>query len=212
MGLEFTGLFNHWADSYDDTVAGHDPEYQDVFRGYDDILNHVVHETISPVLEFGTGTGNLTQKLLTNGFKVYGIEPSQAMRRKTKEKLPNLKLSKGDFLTFDNPERPIQSIVSSYAFHHLTDDEKDLAIEQYCEHLPQGGKIVFADTLFANQQSRERLLQETKQKGFTNLLHDLQTEYYTFKDNLASIFAKHGFDVEFKQLNAFVWLITAVKL
>lgn len=32
MGREFLSLFDHWADSYDDTVSGHDEQYKEVFH------------------------------------------------------------------------------------------------------------------------------------------------------------------------------------
>lgn len=43
MGREFIDLFEEWSKSYDDTVGGHDIEYQEVFKHYDGIL------TASPI-------------------------------------------------------------------------------------------------------------------------------------------------------------------
>ena len=33
MGREFVNIFDEWADSYDASVTGNDPEYKDVFEG-----------------------------------------------------------------------------------------------------------------------------------------------------------------------------------
>ena len=41
MGREFVDIFDGWADSYDASVSGKDPEYRDVFEGYETILNEV---------------------------------------------------------------------------------------------------------------------------------------------------------------------------
>ena len=60
MGREFIELFEDWADYYDDTVTGHDDEYREVFKGYEEILDRVVNISCGYVLEFGVGTGNLT--------------------------------------------------------------------------------------------------------------------------------------------------------
>lgn len=47
------------------------------------------------------------------------------MREKAAEKLGNVaQISDGDFLTFPVPEGEIDTVVSTYAFHHLTDEEK----------------------------------------------------------------------------------------
>lgn len=67
MGREFISLFENWADSYDDTVVGHDLQYKEVFRNYDGILDDVVKRSGHQVIEFGVGTGNLTAKLLAAG-------------------------------------------------------------------------------------------------------------------------------------------------
>ena len=41
MGREFIDLFEEWSKSYDDTVSGHDIEYQEVFKHDDRILDSV---------------------------------------------------------------------------------------------------------------------------------------------------------------------------
>lgn len=79
MGTEFNGLFDEWAHTYDSFVQGEDIQYKEVFAHYEDILEDVVNKSFGNVLEFGVGTGNLTNKLLLAGRTVYGIEPSREM-------------------------------------------------------------------------------------------------------------------------------------
>ena len=128
MGREFDQLFDTWAESYDDTVAGVDIEYKEVFYRYEEILNSVAEKVSGTVMEFGVGTGNLTQKLVKRNVKVIGIEPSQNMRKIAKEKIKNIDLHDGDFLNFPIPRKPLDAIVTTYAFHHLNDEEKFQAI------------------------------------------------------------------------------------
>lgn len=211
MGLEFIDLFDDWASSYDHTVMGGDPEYEDVFKNYDDILKNVAEKACGNVLEFGVGTGNLTEYLLRRVLNVWGIEPSKAMRRIAKEKFPNLPLFEGDFLRFPLIHESIDTIVSTYAFHHLTDEEKDQALAIYSQKLKKDGKIIFADTMFNNIESKKIILEETERKGFNHLLYDLNTEYYPYKETLESLFKKNGFEAVFTPLNRFVWLMEAKK-
>ncbi|WP_347552890.1 class I SAM-dependent methyltransferase [Pseudalkalibacillus hwajinpoensis] len=211
MGREFIDLFERWADSYDTTVSGEDEEYRDVFKDYDGILSAVAQASSGHVLEFGVGTGNLTAVLLKKGLNVTGIEPSKAMREKAKTRFPNLALLDGDFMNYPELEQSVQTIVSTYAFHHLTDLEKDKAIHKYSQLLAQNDKIVFADTVFKDENARTQMQEKMKAKGFYNLLQDLQTEYYTTIPVLEELFQKHGFQVAFRQLNDFVWLMEAVK-
>ncbi|MCG1022281.1 class I SAM-dependent methyltransferase [Sutcliffiella horikoshii] len=212
MGREFVELFNDWANYYDATVSGKDQEYAEVFRGYEDILKDVAAKALSPVVEFGVGTGNLTAELLKEGHKVYAIEPSKTMREKAAEKLPEtVSIEDGDFLSFPAPPESIQSIVSTYAFHHLTDKEKEEAVAHYGKLLDKGGKIVFADTVFENEEAYRATIEQAEKHTFLNLANDLRTEYYTTMGVLTVIFEKHGFKVEFQRFNHFVWVMEATK-
>jgi putative AdoMet-dependent methyltransferase len=211
MGREFIELFDEWSSSYDETVSGHDQEYKEVFENYDIILETVVNRSGTFVLEFGVGTGNLSEKLLAKGKNVVGIEPSKGMREKALNRNPQLILHDGDFLTFPKFDLEIDTIVSTYAFHHLTDTEKDAAIGQYSQLLKKDGKIVFADTAFLHEHDRNERHEKVKKQGYLNLLNDLQTEYYTTIGVLEDIFKKHNFDVSFEKLNEYVWLMEAVK-
>ncbi|ANB61450.1 class I SAM-dependent methyltransferase [Anoxybacteroides amylolyticum] len=211
MGREFLDIFETWAQSYDSSVYGHDEQYRDVFDGYEAILNTVVEKSGNVVLEFGVGTGNLTKKLLEAGKTVYGVEPSAPMRELAMEKLEGVSIQDGDFLQFPVPNEAIDTIVSTYAFHHLTDEEKEQAISKYGELLTKGGKIVFADTAFVDKKAHEQMVQEAKAKGFHALADDLAREYYTTLPVLERIFTTHGFTVAFTPLNRFVWLMEAVK-
>jgi putative AdoMet-dependent methyltransferase len=212
MGREFVELFNDWANYYDATVSGKDQEYAEVFRGYGDILDDVAAKAVSPVMEFGVGTGNLTNVLLNKGHKVYAIEPSKTMREKAAEKLPQtVSLEDGDFLSFPAPPEKIQSIVSTYAFHHLTDAEKEEAVEHYGKLLGKGGKIVFADTVFENKEAYQATIEQAEKHTFLNLANDLKTEYYTTMEVLEEIFRKNNFKVKFQRFNHFVWVMEAIK-
>lgn len=124
-GKRILELFQDWADSYDDTVTGKDVEYQAVFEHYDNILEEVVSRSKGRVVEFGPGTGNLTKKLLEAGLEVVPFEPSPEMRAIGMQKLgEQVTFKDGDFLDF-SLEEVADTIVSSYAFHHLTDEEKE---------------------------------------------------------------------------------------
>ncbi|WP_093216723.1 class I SAM-dependent DNA methyltransferase [Sediminibacillus albus] len=211
MGREFVDLFDKWAGSYDESVTGHDPQYRAVFDKYDTILNEVTNHAEGNVLEFGVGTGNLSKKLMDAGHTVIGVEPSQAMREATAEKFPDLTVFDGDFLSYPDLDVPISTIVSTYAFHHLTDEEKGRAIKGFSKLLPKGGKVVFADTAYKSQEEKDKIHQLAKDNGYQDLLYDLTTEYYPMVDVLKDLFEDNGFYVTFKQMNEFVWLMVADK-
>ncbi|WP_128102907.1 class I SAM-dependent methyltransferase [Paenibacillus sp. DCT19] len=211
MGREFVPLFDQWSNNYDLTVTGHNEQYQEVFEDYEKILHSVVSEVHGTILEFGVGTGNLTEKLVAAGHKVYGVEPSRGMIQQIQRRKINFQLFEGDFLDFPPLTEPIDAIVSTYAFHHLTDAEKEQAISIYAKLLQPHGKIVFADTIFQNQDSRRQIEEEVASQGYSGLLTDLRTEYYTTIEVLHPILSKHGFRTNFSRLNKYVWLMSAQK-
>ncbi|WP_026905628.1 class I SAM-dependent methyltransferase [Paucisalibacillus globulus] len=212
MGREFLEIFENWAEDYDKSVAGMDPEYKEVFRDYNNILQEVTNNSFGNILEFGVGTGNLTAKFLERGHRVIGIEPSSAMRGVTKAKLPETIILDGDFLHYPKLDLPINTVVSTYAFHHLTDVEKESAVKNFSRVLATGGKVVFADTMFVSEQKMQQKINEADEAGFTNLAEDLRREYYPLTETIERIFITNNFTIEFKQMNEFVWLIIAKKL
>ncbi|MFD1020627.1 class I SAM-dependent DNA methyltransferase [Thalassobacillus hwangdonensis] len=211
MGVEFVDLFDKWASSYDDTVAGSDPEYKEVFEGYDEMLDRVAEHALSPAIEFGVGTGNLSRKMIERNKIVIGVEPSREMRKIASVKCPEAAIYEGDFIDFPDFQLPVQSIVSSFAFHHLTFDEKEEAVKKYHQLLAENGEIVFLDTLFQSETAKKEIQNEAKQQGFLNLFNDLEEEHYEYLQDMTRIFENNGFNVSFEQQNKFAWLIRAVK-
>ncbi|OBZ07823.1 class I SAM-dependent methyltransferase [Bacillus sp. FJAT-26390] len=211
MGREFIDLFDHWADHYELTVQGQDEEYSEVFQGYDAILEAVAERSYGTILEFGAGTGNLTEKLLRQSSTVYVVEPSAGMRAQFEKRGLNAVLLDGDFQQFPTIPVKLDTIVSTYAFHHLTDEEKERAIAFYSTLLGESGQIIFADTSFENEEARKQTELAAEQAGYTNLLKDLQSEYYSTIDLLERICKAHGLEVVFRQLNRYVWLMHATK-
>ncbi|UCZ51906.1 class I SAM-dependent methyltransferase [Bacillus shivajii] len=210
MGTEFVELFDRWAESYDQTVAGIDEEYKEVFVGYGKILQEVANRSSGHIIEFGVGTGNLSSFLLSKADHYTGIEPSEKMRLIASKKL-DYEILSGDFLHFPLPEEEVQTIVSTYAFHHLTDDEKQQAANLYSKMLNSGHKVVFADTMFINEDEKQEIIQNAKEKRFLNLAEDLKTEYYTTIPFLTEIFEQANFEVSFQSMNKFVWILEATK-
>lgn len=213
MGREFLEIFTEWAESYDWFVQGNDPQYQEVFRDYDEILNDIVQKSGNWVLEFGVGTGNLTQKLVDAGKTVFAIEPSAQMRELAQLKLEDkIQIHDGDLLKFPPPVFRVDTIVGSYVFHHLTDSEKTEAIEKYGFMLDRGGKAIFADTMFLSAEIRDKLIGQAKDSGHFDLAEDLEREYYPLMTTLKNIFEAAGFQVRFSQFNEFVWIVEGEKI
>ncbi|SET05736.1 putative AdoMet-dependent methyltransferase [Natronincola peptidivorans] len=211
---EFNHLFDQWAGNYDNTVYGDDNEYAEVFEGYSKILSYVcdsiVDKSNGAILEIGVGTGNLTKELVDKNFNVIGIEPSKEMRKIAMSKLPRVPIFDGHFL--DIPiAKSFDGIVTSYAFHHLTLQEKKEAITYLDAFLKPAGKLVIADTMFESPEYKKALHQHVKNSEAYGLLEDLRSEYYEYVDDIKKVLHDLGYSLEAKKMNKYVWIITASK-
>ncbi|WP_035054060.1 class I SAM-dependent methyltransferase [Carnobacterium pleistocenium] len=212
MGREFLGIFTEWSSDYDNFVEGNDSEYKAVFEGYSSILEEIVQRSGMNILEFGIGTGNLTQQLILAGKWVFPIEPSKEMRELAKKKLPSgVIIYDGDLQHYPKPTKSVDTIVSSYVFHHLTDTEKETSLKKYADELGEGGKVVFADTMFESQEALEQKIEQAKEKKFYALADDLEREYYSLIPTLLTLFDQAGFNTSVQQMNDYVWIIEGVK-
>ena len=213
MGLEFMPIFKDWAAAYDDGVTGNDPEYREVFRHYQETLTTIAELAGEKVLEFGSGTGNLTAALLAKGKTVYPVEPSADMRQiaEAKPELAQVSFIDGDLEHFPIPAE-VDTIVANLVFHHLTSQEKRRALRRYHELLPMGGQVIFGDTMFLSQASYDRIVEEAAAQGHQTLVADLKREYYPLMEELEEMFRNAGFDTTYQQMNRFVWIVKAVKV
>ena len=149
--------FDKWAGEYDASIKRHSEGYP--FEGYYNVLSYV-HSLIkeskeTKILDVGVGTGLLTYELYKKDGQIYGIDFSEKMLELAKQKMP-----KGNFYCYDFkyglPKEldgaKFDYIVSSYAIHHLNDEEKVNFILKLKGILKENGKIIIADISFKNHK------------------------------------------------------------
>lgn len=153
--------FNLWADNYDKTVQISEENNLYPFAGYKKILNVIFNEAMqkvnSEILDIGFGTGVLTSKLYSNGHQIDGVDFSSKMISIAQSIMPNANLIEWDFSMSLPPEilgKKYDSIISTYALHHLTDEEKITFITNLIPLLKKDGKIFIGDISF---ETREKL-------------------------------------------------------
>lgn len=213
MGREFLDIFTDWANDYDDFVAGKNEEYKEVFSGYTDILRELVKRSGDSVMEFGIGTGNLTRRLLAAGKDVYPIEPSMEMQKLANAKLMGIvEIVDGDMQDFPMPPHKVDTILSSYVFHHLQTGEKAEVLKKYYDILETGGSVIFADTMFMDQDYFDEKIAEAVQNKFYDLAEDLRREYYPLIPELYRQFKDAGFTVSYTEMNPYVWIVEGKKV
>lgn len=202
--------FDLWADGYDKSVQLSEEDNEYPFAGYKDVLNtiyNIIHrKEKAKLLDIGFGTGVLTKKLYDDGYEIYGIDFSERMLEISKEKMPLAKLVQYDFsrgLPKELENIQFDYIISTYAMHHLEDEDKIKFINKLEEYLSRDGRIIIGDIAF---ETRE-LLEQCKVK-YENYWDD--EEIYFVFDELKEFFPEE--DISFTTISHCAGIIQLRKL
>lgn len=200
--------FNRWAKSYDDDVKKDIGELK-IYKNYDLILQ-TVYDSVealdrrnSNILEIGVGTGNLASKFLEKNYEIIGIDQSREMLSVAKEKYPSLKVRLGEFLKIPYDNNSFDIIISTYAFHHLNEEEKCIAIEEMIRVLKDNGVIIIGDLMFESKEWEQQILKNLSQKQ----IDAIKDEYYSYIDLLSDEFNKYNKSLEYNRIDEFNYII-----
>lgn len=201
--------FDNWARNYDTDVRKDKGELK-IYQYYDRVLETVVSEvgrykdTRSNILEIGIGTGELANKFYQEGYEIIGVDQSRAMLEVTKSKNKMLKVRLGEFMKLPFENKTFDVIVSTYAFHHLKDKEKEIAIDEMMRVLKENGIIVIGDLMFESEQAKNLLYNELT----SNQIETIEDEYYTDIYKLKKYVAAYNKTIESIQIDRLCWVIT----
>ena len=205
--------FDRWALTYDDDMHKANDADDWMFGGYYHVLDKIVEyceleKYENPLmLDIGAGTGNLSARFLEKGLTVKAIDPSKKMREICKDKYPNLEVLHGDFLDIPVPPKSSDIIVSSYAFHHLTPDEKEISISLMEKLLKPKGRIVIADLMFKNTTEKKRVNLALINSVLGATIDE--DEHPAIFEDIGQVFQKKGFNFHGEQLTDSVWILCA---
>ena len=210
-------VFNHddHATDYDADVRN---EKDPIRAAYHDVLAWVISEaridSSSRVLELGSGTGNLSCLLDRSGELVCVdlSERMEAIARSKSGHLVNRRFIKADILeVFDYERAPFDSVISTYAIHHLTDEEKRLLFAKIFTDLVPGGRAVFGDLMLQNQAEKASKIQEYLTKGDAKTAQAIDEEFFWSIDTARLDLNELGFQVETKRFSDLTWGVAARK-
>jgi len=105
------------------------------------------------VVDVGCGTGLVTLPAAELARSAIGIDASGTMLERLQTHaaglgLANIRLIHGDMRRLPLPDASVDVVVSCYAFHHLSDDGKELAAAEAFRVLRPGGRFVTVDMMF----------------------------------------------------------------
>jgi len=160
-------LFDKLSKTYDQDVIDCDNRGLFPFAGYQNLIDYIAafintrteNEPIK-LLDLGIGTGFLPSKLFPERLKVVGVDLSTQMLEIAGLRLPNADLYQFDF-RLGLPETILHEkfdyIVSTYAMHHLTEEQFIDYIHFMLERLNPFGRIIIGDIMFLNHRERDNV-------------------------------------------------------
>ncbi|GIU94148.1 MAG: hypothetical protein KatS3mg012_0605 [Gaiellaceae bacterium] len=114
------------------------------------------------VADLGAGTGLLSLPAARSAAAVYAVDYSEPMLERLSQRAMADGLENVHTVVADMREVPLEDecasvVVSSYAFHHLRDEGKALALAEARRILRPGGRLVVCDMMFSlSLASRDR--------------------------------------------------------
>src|SRR5262249_9189005 len=109
--------------------------------------NHVL-------IDIGCGTGAFAVEAARRCRTVYAVDVSARMlafarRRAASQNLSNLEFRRGGFLSYQHEGPAADILVTKYAFHHLPDFWKGVALLRTNEMLRPAGTLFIGDVVFS---------------------------------------------------------------
>jgi putative AdoMet-dependent methyltransferase len=192
-------LFDEWAKYYDHSVQSA-KEYP--FDGYERLIERIV-ELSEPkpnmkVLDLGIGTGNLAERFISFKVSLWGLDYSNEMLVKARQKIPQANLGQANLFGEwpDEFEQKYDRIISAYVFHEFELVEKIGLLRRLAENnLVAGGYFVIGDISFPTNDSQK------KAKEYIGNRWD-EDEYYWVAEEDIRECEEMGFEVEYEQISS----------
>lgn len=212
------------ADEYnhDEAAEGYDADVRNeadpIRAGYEATLDWVasmagVHEKWR-VLELGSGTGNLTQRLPACR-EIVCVDVSERMEEVARRKSVggrNRRFVREDILAvFDSDIGSFDAVLSTYTIHHLTEPEKRRLFAEIWSKLNSGGRAVFGDLMLECARVREEKIKEYRGRGYPDVAAAIEEEFFWHLEESVAAMEEIGFEVETKRFSDLAYGVVVYK-
>jgi DNA-binding transcriptional MerR regulator len=187
-----------------------------IYTTYEMALSKIA-QYVSPLhsgkgLDIGTGTGNLAGKLQQMGMTMSAIDQSKQMLKLCAAKYADIELKLGNVLAIPFMDGEFDFVVSSFALHHLTEPQRELAWGEMFRVLKPGGFICLADYMIQDPSREDLFLTNliTIQATKLPMVHE-QVELYMVHTHLMAWLQAHTTHVTSEQVGQSVYVVFAQK-
>ncbi|WP_338078351.1 MerR family transcriptional regulator [Aneurinibacillus aneurinilyticus] len=207
--------FDRRAMSYDSELHHHHAGF-DVRNHYKQVLDLTV-KWVNPRigekgLDIGTGTGNLAGRFSDKGISIAGVDQSREMLAQCRSKYPKMETKLGNFLALPYVDSQFDFVVTSLAFHHITNEQQPLALEEMKRVLKPSGRICITDLMYESIEDRERYIKRLKQQGQEEAIHLIENKHYAFLPDVLYWFEENDYITKHKRIDNLLYIVYAVPI
>ncbi|MGF1656114.1 MAG: class I SAM-dependent methyltransferase [Verrucomicrobiales bacterium] len=164
------------------------------------------------VIDFGCGTGTFALAAAKRGLRVHAVDVSQAMLARAKSKaegVAGIEFHHAGFLSYQHKGDLADAVVTTFAFHHLPDFWKGIALKRIHAMLKDGGQFYMHDVILEERCALEniaRFIEAQKEAGGDFLKEDAEghfrDEFSTYDWIIDELLARAGFRITVKSLQS----------
>ncbi len=165
------------------------------------------------VVDFGAGTGVFAMQAALRCAKVHAVDVSQAMIDYAKAKaaragVTNIEFHHGGFLSYEHQGRAADALVTTFAFHHLPDFWKGVALQRMNRMLKSGGRLYINDVVLTQDQAIANItafIDKQAAAGGDFLRRDAEQhfkeEFSTYDWIMDGLLLRAGFTIDSKMIH-----------
>lgn len=183
---------------------------ENYFAIHDRVIELLNLKKTDRILDIGIGTALLEEKIDKKCF-IAGIDISGKMLEKAMEKSLSVEYKKASFLDIPYPDETFDSVISCFAFHHLTNIEKEAALKEIARVLKQDGKFIIADFMYGDEEARKLLEYRFKEERREDMIEEMSEENYTNIEWLINLLDPVKYEIKYEQVSTISWIVGVCK-
>ncbi|WP_448571993.1 class I SAM-dependent methyltransferase [Trichothermofontia sp.] len=145
-------------DIYDASHA----DFRDIVAESDRVLDELGISATDRLIDFGAGTGTFAVQAAQRCQWVDAVDVSQAMLARAQTKaaqaqLTNLAFHHAGFLTYEHSGPLVEAVTTTFAFHHLPDFWKGIALGRIRDMMQPGGQLYIHDVVLTPENALDNI-------------------------------------------------------
>ncbi|MGK7872953.1 MAG: class I SAM-dependent methyltransferase [Xenococcaceae cyanobacterium] len=188
-------------------------DFRDIEAESIKVLDSLEIKTRDVLIDFGSGTGTFAIIASRRCARVYAIDVSQAMIDHAKAKttqagISNIEFHHAGFLTYEHKNSPVDAVVTTFAFHHLPDFWKGIALKRMNRMLKPSGQLYIHDVILSETNTLDNiaaLIEKQAAAGGEFLRKDAEEhfrdEYSTYDWVMDGLLSRSGFTINSKHID-----------